>query len=213
MNKLRALTCGIKNCRDSRLFKGCSPLQLLCNLTGNRPQSATFHTATVTANYKKHKTMETGLNLINYIVKATQHLIVVDSKNTEPHSIGSGCIVKYQNKVYLISVAHVADKNGYSTCIVTNQPQVDSKTPLYSVGSMTFLDEYNVINPNDLKNIKALDDIDLKKNETLDITFVELKESIQIFQKEIDFGGDYGIVTEGEKIMLNEPDLTIQPTI
>ncbi len=27
------------------LFKGCSPLQLFCNLTGNRPQSATFHTA------------------------------------------------------------------------------------------------------------------------------------------------------------------------
>jgi len=38
-------TRGIKNCRDSRLFKGCSPLQSLCNLTGNRPQSATFHTA------------------------------------------------------------------------------------------------------------------------------------------------------------------------
>ena len=40
-------TRGIKNCRDSRLLKGCSPLQLLCNLTGNRPLSATFHTATV----------------------------------------------------------------------------------------------------------------------------------------------------------------------
>lgn len=39
------LTRGIKNCRDSRLFKGCSPLELLCNSTGNRPQSATFHTA------------------------------------------------------------------------------------------------------------------------------------------------------------------------
>jgi len=37
-------TRGIKNSRDSRLLKGCSPLQLLCNLTGNRPQSATFHT-------------------------------------------------------------------------------------------------------------------------------------------------------------------------
>jgi len=27
------------------LFKGCSPLQLLCNLIRNRPQSATFYTA------------------------------------------------------------------------------------------------------------------------------------------------------------------------
>jgi len=45
MIKQRPITRGIKNCRDSRLFKGCSPLQLLCNLIGNRPQSATFHTA------------------------------------------------------------------------------------------------------------------------------------------------------------------------
>jgi hypothetical protein len=45
MNKKRQVTRGIKNCRDSKLFIGCSPLQPLCNLIGNRPQSATFHTA------------------------------------------------------------------------------------------------------------------------------------------------------------------------
>jgi hypothetical protein len=45
MNKGQHTTRGIKNCRESRLFKGCSPLKLLCNLMGNRPQSATFHTA------------------------------------------------------------------------------------------------------------------------------------------------------------------------
>jgi len=46
-NKVLATTRGIKNCRFSRLFKGCSPLQLLCNWLGNRPQTATFHTANV----------------------------------------------------------------------------------------------------------------------------------------------------------------------
>lgn len=45
LNKILLQTRGIKNCRDSWLFKGCSPLKLLCNLTGHRPQSATFHTA------------------------------------------------------------------------------------------------------------------------------------------------------------------------
>lgn len=45
MNKGQHTTRGIKNCRDIMLFKGCSPLQLLCNWIGNRPQSATFHTA------------------------------------------------------------------------------------------------------------------------------------------------------------------------
>lgn len=38
-----------------RLFKGCRPLQLLCILTGNLPQTATFHTATVASNVKKDK--------------------------------------------------------------------------------------------------------------------------------------------------------------
>jgi len=53
MKKADRITRGIKNCRGSRLFKGCSPLQHLCNLTGNRPQSATFHTATVGRHCKK----------------------------------------------------------------------------------------------------------------------------------------------------------------
>jgi hypothetical protein len=35
--EIRLVTRGIKNCRDSRLFKGCSPLQPLCNLTGLKP--------------------------------------------------------------------------------------------------------------------------------------------------------------------------------
>jgi len=30
-------TRGIKNCRVCRLFKGCSPFQLLCKLTGDSP--------------------------------------------------------------------------------------------------------------------------------------------------------------------------------
>jgi hypothetical protein len=52
LKKADRITRGIKNCRDSRLFNGCSPLQLLRNLTGNRPQSATFHTANVSGHAK-----------------------------------------------------------------------------------------------------------------------------------------------------------------
>jgi hypothetical protein len=58
LNKNDRTTRGIKNCRYSRLFKGCSPLQLLCNLTGNRTQSATFHTATV-GHYIRRKVCNT----------------------------------------------------------------------------------------------------------------------------------------------------------
>lgn len=37
MKNLRGTTRGIKNCLVSRLFKGYSPLQLLCNLIGKPP--------------------------------------------------------------------------------------------------------------------------------------------------------------------------------
>lgn len=44
-NKLRCTTRYIQNGRYSSKFKGCSPLQLMFNLIGNRPQTATGHTA------------------------------------------------------------------------------------------------------------------------------------------------------------------------
>jgi len=43
MNKVQHTTRVIKNCLDSKKFKSCSPLQYSYNLTGTRPQSATFH--------------------------------------------------------------------------------------------------------------------------------------------------------------------------
>lgn len=64
INKLRYITRG-KNCLDSRLFKGCSPLQPLCNLTGNRPQTATFHTA---KRYPSHLTICTFLKTTPAVV-------------------------------------------------------------------------------------------------------------------------------------------------
>ena len=61
-------TRGIKNCRFNRFFKDCSPLQLLCNLIGNRPQSATFHTANVTINFKKERKTLTSKKIILFSV-------------------------------------------------------------------------------------------------------------------------------------------------
>lgn len=37
IKKADPLTCGIKNCRDSWLFKGCSPLKLSYNLKVKSP--------------------------------------------------------------------------------------------------------------------------------------------------------------------------------
>ena len=66
-----------------RLFKGCSPLQPLCNLTGNPPQSATFHTATVSVHCKD----KTDDRLI------TEFLLHKDKKGKEESSPHSGTFV------------------------------------------------------------------------------------------------------------------------
>lgn len=57
IKKPEQLTCGIKNCQGSRLFKCCIPHQILNSLIGNRPQTATFHTTNVSGQAKKnHRT-------------------------------------------------------------------------------------------------------------------------------------------------------------
>lgn len=147
---------------------------------------------------------------VNFIVKATQHIVAVD-KEIEPDSIGSGCIIQYRDRLFLISVAHVADEKGIQACIVTGQPPKDGKTPLYSVGAMTFIDEFKIKNLDELKKDKDLTKIDLEKIETLDITFVELKEPIDILQNEINFGEPFPIVTAGQKIILDNPPMNHVP--
>ena len=148
---------------------------------------------------------------VNFIVKATQHIITID-KDIEPDSVGSGCIILYREKLFLISVAHVADKAGIQVSLVVGVPPQDGKSQLYAVGAMTFIDEFKVNNLDDLKGDKDLSKIDLEKVETLDITFVELKEPILLMQNEIDFGSPFPVVTSGEKIIVPNPSLTITPS-
>ncbi len=60
-----------------RLFKGCSPLQLLCNWIGNRTQSATFHTAIVSGNFK------TTMKQIIYILTITFGLLSCNNQSKQ----------------------------------------------------------------------------------------------------------------------------------
>ncbi len=86
-------TRGIKNCRYCRLFKGCSPLQLLYNLIGNRPQSATFHTAnryneiakSVVEHFIEKSVTATTITTLQgvhiAIINAKNHLFLAPTKN------------------------------------------------------------------------------------------------------------------------------------
>jgi hypothetical protein len=152
---------------------------------------------------KKKMLLQTEQNLspLDVIIKASIPLIIVTPDDLEPQGFGSGCIVQYREKLFLLSVAHVTDYEGHSTCIITNQPPVNNTTPIYSVGSMCFFDEYKLSKDLKIEEIQSLDDLLKDFIETLDITFCEIKEHVDLIQPEIDFVDHK--VEKSQKIILN----------
>lgn len=135
------------------------------------------------------------------MVRSSLQLAIVEPNTIEPKEFGSGCIVKYRDKLFLISVAHVTDHEGLSTCIVTNQSRVNNQTPLYSVGAMNYFDEYQVPRDKLLEEIQSIDELLRDFKETIDFTFCEIKESIELIQPEIIF--DFHTIDKSEKLMIN----------
>jgi hypothetical protein len=146
------------------------------------------------------------------IIRATQHLVLINPKSRIPEYVGSGCIINYQSKLYLITVEHVTNVKGLGTCIETGYtiPEVGSK--LYSVGGMMLCKSGSINNTNDFqKLLEILDDknkFDELKN--LDIAYVELKEKFDIYQKQIDF--ENYTIKESKKIII-ETNLSKTPNI
>lgn len=124
---------------------------------------------------------------LDLMVQESIELLVVKGENLEPISCGTGCIVKYRDKRFVLTVAHVTDFDNSSTCIVLNKKPVDGQAPLYCVGALNYFDEYT-ISDKKLEEIRALDDLLSDFKETIDVSFCELKEVIEIIQPEINFG-------------------------
>ncbi len=141
------------------------------------------------------------MDIINLIAKSSLQLMMVKPGTNVPTAFGSGCIVRYKERWFLLSVAHVTDIDGLATCIETNQQSVDLQTPVYSVGAMCYFDQYKIPKSKKIEEIKGLEDLLVNYNETLDITFCEIKENITLLQPEWDFG-TYKI-EKGEKVFLN----------
>lgn len=126
-------------------------------------------------------------SVLDLMTQQSIELLVVKGKNLEPISCGTGCIVKYRDKYFILTVAHVTDFNETSTSIVLNKNSEDGKTPLYCVGTMNYFDEYSV-KEEKLDEVRSLDELLSDFNETIDVSFCELKEFFEIIQPEIDFG-------------------------
>jgi hypothetical protein len=127
------------------------------------------------------------LSVLDLMTQESIELLVVKGENLEPISCGTGCIVKYRDKFFILTVAHVTCFEETSTCIVLNRKPEEGRTPLYCVGTLNYYNEYSTKNIK-LEEIQSLDDLLKDFTETIDITFCELNEKFEILQPEIDFG-------------------------
>lgn len=142
------------------------------------------------------------MDILNLIAKASHHILAVNPDQTkEPESWGSGCLVKYQGRFFVLSVAHVTDLENKIACLETNQKVEGLKSKMYHVGGMVYFDSYKIPENIHELEIKQFEDLNLEFDETLDVTFCELKEQVDFIQPEWDFGA-YKIY-RGKKVFLN----------
>ena len=97
--------------------------------------------------YDLEETMEE--KSIENIIKSTIHIVMIEPENLRPVKVGSGCLINYQNRNIVLTVAHVTAIEA-GTCIDTGHPPVDNRAPLYSVGAMNYLEKFDITRYDDL---------------------------------------------------------------
>ena len=129
---------------------------------------------------------------ISLIVSSSLQLLMFDineSDNTwTPLAFGSGCLVKYKERYFLLSVAHVTDIAEAYVCIETGQLSVGQTTPMQCVGGMCYFDEYKVAPHLVEQGVKELEDLLKDPQGTVDVTFCEIKKLEALLQPAMNFG-------------------------
>ncbi|MCF8236194.1 MAG: hypothetical protein K9G67_14645 [Bacteroidales bacterium] len=138
---------------------------------------------------------------IEKIIKSTVHIVMSEPKTLLPKGLGSGCIVKFNDKELLFTVAHVTDIQA-ATCIVTGHPPVMNHTPMYSVGGMWFLDKFDITKYEEqIEIIKSDPDrIEDRDFGQIDFSFATLKHKIEYLQNEIKFK-DFTVEKEKKEVI------------
>ena len=147
---------------------------------------------------------------IEKIIRTTLHIVMSDPQTLLPKGIGSGCIIDYDKKEILLTVAHVTNKEA-ATCIVTGQPPMNYQTPMYSVGAMNYLEKYDITKYEEqIEQLKKepdrIEEIDFG---LIDFSYATLQHKIDFIQQEINF--KEFTVKQSKKLII-KTDLTEKPT-
>lgn len=137
-------------------------------------------------------------------IRTSLQLVVLDN-NSAPVSFGSGFIVMYNGRHFLLSVAHVTDMGQYKIAIELGLPTDERGVTLKPIGGFYHFEAFSIGEPTLLREIDDL----FKNGERLDVSFAELTVDFPLIQQELDFGAFK--VEEGGKAIL-EIENIIQPT-
>jgi hypothetical protein len=140
------------------------------------------------------------IDLVNHVVKSTQHIVMLDSESLEPCGAGSGCLIVYKERVFFISVQHVTDKRGQQA-VIDRGSGTEKGTNVFSIPELNYLSTFEII--------QNEGEMDLNELEPLDICYAEIKGDIDILQKEIWFN-DICVTADNKRILFT--DLEYEPT-
>lgn len=142
--------------------------------------------------------INTPLPLNEVIVRSSVKLVTLNEETLLPYAFGSGFIVRYKERFFLITVLHVVE-NDLSQIYIEVGIGSDRKAILKKVGGIQFFSQLKLskeLAPTGLMaKLQAPDDY-------LDIAFAEVQLPLELQQEAIDFGSFK--VENGGKIF---PDL------
>lgn len=137
-------------------------------------------------------------------IRSSLQLVILDD-NSAPVSFGSGFIVLYNGRHFLLSVAHVTDTGPYKIAIELGLPTDERGVIFKPVGGFYHFDTFSIGAPELLLEVEDL----FKNGERLDVSFAELTIDFPLIQQEMDLGAFK--VEEGGKAIL-EIENIVQPT-
>jgi esterase/lipase superfamily enzyme len=135
--------------------------------------------------------------LVNYVIKSTQNLVIIDPKTHMPESSGSGCFIRYKDRTFLVSVQHLTDKVGKQTAIDTGIRD-EKGTLLYALPAFNYVEEFNF---DDID----LDNLNISNLKSLDICYTEIFSPIDSIHPNYKFD-DMVIKSGSKQIVLSNLD-------
>lgn len=141
-------------------------------------------------------------------VRSSVQVLQANPNDHKPIGFGSGCVIRYRDRTFLISVSHVTNKDDLVTYLETNLPSDPiTGTITQPVEGMCYFDILKL----DGESIEKIEDFEafLNSGKRLDISFGEIKQFVPLLQPALVYGGL--VVEEGPKVVRNFDEF-VEPT-